>query len=213
MHKGRRPFIVLDGGDGSGKTTLLQSVSDYYGEEVVFTREPGGSVYAEEIRNIILNSPNAKQADAKTMFALFWAARADHLKNTIVPALNSGKIVICDRFDSSTYAYQVVAQGARNLADFFWQIRNFYLGDCLPSIYVYLDLDPKIGLLRKDSQKDGQKNHFDERKLDFHQKLRDGFHEFCSDKYKHSIKSVIINAENSKEKVFEDFKNAISFLL
>src|SRR5579864_4280814 len=105
MEKGK--FIVLEGGEGAGKSTQLRVIKEILGDDIVITREPGGSPYAEEIRNVILKSTNAGQADAKTHFALFWAARADHMKNTVLPALNAGKHVISDRFDSSTFAYQI----------------------------------------------------------------------------------------------------------
>lgn len=204
-HKGF--FVVLDGGEGSGKTLLLKKVAELHNENIVFTREPGGSMYAEEIRNLILNSSNAKQADANTFFSLFWAARADHLKNIIIPALNDGKIVICDRFDSSTYAYQIVAQGARELKELFWLTREHFLekGEYEPDIYVYLDVDPETGLARKNKQVDAEKNHFDERELDFHKKLRQGFKEFFENPLVHS-RTGIINAEKSEEDVWQEFK-------
>jgi len=201
-------FIALDGGEGSGKSELLEKIKKHYGDRVVVTREPGGSAYAEEIRQIIRDSPNAGQADAETMFGLFWAARADHVRNTIVPAIKRGKIVISDRFDSSTFAYQICAQGARHLEQLFWSTRSLFLGSNTPDIYVYLDIDPIIGLARKINQTDEKKNHFDERKLAFHEDVRNGFKEFFA--YNgHGIKSLIINAENSKEKVWEDFKKII----
>lgn len=211
MEQKKGLFIVLDGGEGSGKTTLLAKVKEHYGDRVVVTREPGGSPYAEEIRNLILHSSYAGQADAKTMFFLFWAARFDHLKNVIIPALESGKMVISDRFDSSTFAYQIMAQQAVELERLFWQLRLEYLGEYRPDMYVYLDLDPKIGLLRKTAQKDERKNHFDERKLDFHKALRKGFKEFLTDDT-HGIKGAIISAKRSKEEVWEEFNKIITSL-
>lgn len=201
-------FIVFDGGEGSGKTTLLKRAVEYFKDELVTTREPGGAFYAEEIRNLILHSPNAKEADARTMFALFWAARADHMKNTVIPALNSGKIVISDRFDSSTYAYQIVAQGARELQELFWIVRDQYLGEYKPDVYVYLDLDPEVGIERKNQQKDEKQNHFDKRNLQFHEALRRGYKEFFANK-NHKVKSVIIDAAKSKDEVWQDFIGVI----
>jgi len=211
MPTGRGPFVVLDGGEGSGKTSLLQKVKEHYGDGVVITREPGGSAYAEEIRELILNSPNAKQADGETMFSLFWAARADHLKNTIIPALNSGKMVISDRFDSTTYAYQIVAQKVRELEELFWTVRGLYLKGYKPNLYVYLDVSPAVGLARKNTQRDERKNHFDERRLEFHEDLRKGFKEFFARK-DYDIKSAIINAERSQEAVCAEFER-IAFSL
>jgi len=197
-------FIVVDSGEGSGKTTQLNNARDFFGDALVLTREPGGSPYAEMIRKVILDFA-AKQADAKTLFGLFWAARADHLKNTIRPALEAGKIVISDRFDSSTYAYQIIAQGARELEDFFWQIRDFYLGDFKPDLYVYFDLDPRIGLARKAQQGGEELNHFEARKVEFHDMLRDGFKKFLTK----VPNAVTIDASQSKEKVWEDFKKVL----
>jgi dTMP kinase len=203
MQKGK--FIVVDSGEGAGKTTQIKRAKDFFGDKVFLTREPGGSPYAEEIRNIILKSPNAGQANAKTLFALFWAARADHLKNTILPALEEGKTVICDRFDSSTFAYQIVAQGARELENFFWQMRDFYLGDIKPDLYIYFDIDPKIGLARKNGQSAEERNHFEDRQIEFHNALRKGFKEFI----KH-VPHKIIDAEKPIDEVWDDFKAILS---
>lgn len=209
-------LIVLDGGEGCGKSTLESSLKELYRDKIVVTREPGGSHYAEEIRKIILESPNAKQANADTMFHLFWAARADHLKNIIIPAVQAGKIVICGRFDSSTFAYQIVAQGAKYLEELFWRTREHILkgGKYEPDVYVYLDLDPEIGLARKKIG-DCEKNHFDERELKFHQDLRTGFKQFFAQKnypinrLGKTSTSIIIDANQSKEKVFEDFNKIL----
>ena len=198
-------FIVVDSGEGAGKTTQLNNVKELLGDSLVLTREPGGSDYAEEIRNLILKSPNAGQADAKTLFALFWAARADHLKNTIKPALDAGKTVISDRFDSSTFAYQIIAQGATELKDFFWQMRDFYLGDLKPDLYVYFDIDPVVGLARKNQQGGEELNHFEARKIDFHNAIRMGYKEFIT----LVPNAVTIDASQSKEKVWQDFKNIL----
>ncbi len=205
-------LAALDGGEGSGKSLLMKKILKYFGERVLITREPGGSPYAEEIRKIIRDSVNAKQADAETMFGLFWAARADHLRNTIIPAIKNGKIVISDRFDSSTFAYQICAQKARHLEQLFWNTRSLFLGDNTPDIYVYLDIDPKIGLARKKNQIDEKPNHFDEKELAFHEDVRKGFKEFFS-QHGHGIKSLIINAEQSEEDVWQDFKKIIEALI
>ncbi len=200
-HKGI--FIMLDSGEGAGKTTQLIKAKEFFGDSIVLTREPGGSPYAEEIRSVILNSPHAKQADPKTLFMLFWAARVDHLKNTIIPALDAGKIVISDRFDSSTFAYQIVAQGARHLEKLFWQMRELSLGDYVPDLYIYLDIDPKIGLGRKTAQKT-EINHFEERPFEFHEKLRVGFREFLG-----HVPHEVIDASASLDRVWENFKQII----
>lgn len=191
-----KKFIVIEGGEGAGKGTQIAKLKEKFGEQIVTTREPGGSPYAEEIRTIILKSPNAGQANAKTHFALFWAARADHLKNTVIPALEAGKTVISDRFDSSTFAYQIFGQEASELKDFFWTMRDFYLGDIKPDLYIYLDVKVEEGLRRKHSQGGDEINHFDERKIDFHNRMRTGFMEFLQ-----HVPHVIIDANPPTEEV------------
>lgn len=178
MKNKKGKFFVLEGGEGSGKSTQIRKIQEYFGARVLITREPGGSPYAEEIRALILNSENAKQAEAKTHFALFWAARADHLKNTIIPAITRGQNVLVDRFDSSTYAYQIFAQEASELKDFFWNMRRFYLGKYVPNRYFFLDVEPRVGLSRKQKQKSVVLNHFDERDVQFHTRMRRGLLDF-----------------------------------
>ena len=197
-------FIVLDSGEGSGKSTQLKLLKEKLGDKLVVTREPGGTPYAEEIRKLILHSPNAAQADAKTMFGLFWAARADHLKNLIAPALRQDKIVITDRFDSSTYAYQIVAQKAGELKEFFWQMRDFYLGSLKPDLYIYLDIKPEIGLARKSGQDASEQTHFEARELEFHENLRIGYKTFLE-----KVPHAIIDASQSIDIVQNDLLLAL----
>jgi len=198
-------FIVLEGGEGAGKSSQIAKLKEIFGGKIVVTREPGGSPYAEEIRNLILKSQNAGQADAKTHFALFWAARADHMRNKIIPALEAGKMVISDRFDSSTFAYQIYGQEAKELEKFFWQMREFYLGDIVPDLYIYMDVEVKEGLRRKQTQGKDEMNHFDERKVDFHNRMREGFMEFL----KH-VNSVVIDSNPEAEEVLKSLQSEIS---
>jgi dTMP kinase len=203
MKKGK--FIVVEGGEGAGKGTQIKKLKEDFSDLIVVTHEPGGSPYAEEIRNLILKSPNAGQADAKTLFALFWAARADHLKNTIVPALLAGKMVISDRFDSSTFAYQIFGQEAKELETFFWQMRDFYLVDTKPDFYIYFDVTVEEGLRRKYGQGEDEVNHFEERKVDFHRRMREGYTEFFK-----SQPHTIIDANLPSDEVYSLFKAEFS---
>ena len=175
------PFIVVEGLDGSGKGTVLERLKAEYPwpAEVVFTREPGGTPFAEVIRDVALNNPLAKEADGATLFHLVWAARHEHLRGLVKPTLVSGKIVVCDRFDSSTYAYNVVAQGAEYLEKLFWQTREICLRECRPSLYIILDVDAKVAQARIQNRPGG--NHFDDRKMDFHEKVRAGLLKFGTD--------------------------------
>ncbi len=192
----RGKFIIIEGGEGAGKSSQLKDLKELYGDKIITTREPGGTPYAEEIRHLILKSENAGQADAKTHFALFWAARADHMKNKIIPALESGINVISDRFDSSTFAYQIYGQEAKELEGFFWQMRDFYLGNDKPDLYIYLDVSAEEGLKRKSFQSEDENNHFDQRKVDFHNRMRSGFVEFLK-----QVPSVVVDANSSKAEV------------
>jgi dTMP kinase len=201
----RGVFIVIDGGDGSGTTSMSKRVVEQLtseGKAALWTREPGGSPYAEKIRELIL-SPDAKHADAETMFGLFWAARRDHLMRTILPAVNAGTIVISDRFDSSTWAYQIRAQKCSQLIDLFHAMRAHYLADCTPSKYIFLDVEPSVGLARTKKRGDTQ-NHFDERTLSFHKSVRQGFAEFML-----TVPSLTIDASEPEEEVFKKVYTAV----
>lgn len=192
-------FIVLDGGEGTGTTTMSKdAVAALEAEHIpaLWTREPGGSPYAEKIRELIL-SDDAKHADAETMFGLFWAARRDHLQQTVIPALTAGKVVISDRFDSSTWAYQICAQEQRQLSDLFWAMRKHYLGEYMPDLYIILDAAPSIALQRA-KRRAGKVTHFDEREVDFHNRVREGFKEFT-----HMAPHRVIDAGEEKEVVLE----------
>ena len=171
MTQGR--FISFEGIDGSGKSTqakLLAKTLVDLGYDVVLTREPGGSVGAEEIRALVLQGdPDRWSAESEIL--LFTAARRDHMEKTILPALNAGKIVICDRFADSTRMYQGLSRGdLRNLVD---ELHNLMIPQD-PDLTVLIDLDPKLGLSRAKAR-----NTVEERFEDFgvalQEKMRIGF--------------------------------------
>lgn len=190
------PFFVLEGGEGAGKTTQIKRLKEYFGDRIVITREPGGSPTAEAIRTYIFAHP---ELTALEQFEKFWEARESHLKETIRPALEAGKIVVSDRFDSSTFAYQIRAKETPELVDAFWQYRKSILGDTVPSLYIYLDIDSKVGLARKAKQKDGEVTHFDQWELPLHERMREGFSEFFT-----HVPHQIIDAARSEDEVFVD---------
>lgn len=192
-------FIVIDGGEGAGKTTVAKELVNRFGWGAIYTREPGGSPYAEKIRELVL-SDEAKHSDAETQFALFWAGRRDHLKHTVVPALNDGKVVITDRFDSSSYAYQIVAQEQSQLLDLFWETRKVFLRDHAPDAYILLNVSPETGLTRVESRKEAL-NHFDKRKIDFHKKVNSGLLDFVENKVENGY---VVSAEDPLETVLEN---------
>jgi dTMP kinase len=192
-------FVVFDGGEGSGKTTVSKQAVEWLtkrGVRAQWTREPGGSQYAEKIRELIL-SPEAKEADAETMFALFWAARRDHLARIVLPALRTGTNVICDRFDSSTWAYQIAGQEQPQLRELFWQMRAHYLGDLIPH-YVLFVVSPEIGLERARSRGAAELNHFDDRLLAFHKRVERGFSEFAEMVPKENFRAINANVSQAE---------------
>lgn len=205
MKRGR--FIVIDGGEGAGKTAVLKwFAKTALGKKFLITHEPGGTRFADKIRELAL-SKEAALAGAETQFGLMWAARADHLQHKILPALGKGVNVICDRFDSATYAYQIRAQGALYLENLFWQTREAFLGDAKPDLYIFFDVEPIEGL-RRVMNRQGRKTHFDERKLDFHRKVRVGFLEFFK-----KVSYKIVDANQDLEKVKKDFLECVKMAL
>ncbi len=166
-------FISFEGIDGCGKSTqakILTTKLTDCGNKVLLTREPGGSEGAEEIRNLLLKG-NPDRWSAETELLLFTAARRDHLERTILPALESGTTVICDRFSDSTRVYQGVTRGdLRNLVD--------QLDDAMiprqPDITILIDLDPNIGLTRA-LERSNTEARFEDFGLEMQIKLREGF--------------------------------------
>lgn len=166
-------FISFEGIDGCGKSTQAKILSDElttYGKKVLLTREPGGSKGAEEIRNLLLTGETDRWS-AETEILLFTAARRDHLERTILPALEIGSTVICDRFSDSTRVYQGVTRG--DLRDVVDQLDNTMIPR-QPDITVLVDLDPKIGLARA-LRRSGNEARFEDFGLEMQIKLREGF--------------------------------------
>jgi dTMP kinase len=170
-------FITFEGGEGSGKSTqarLLAERLKHAGIDTVLTREPGGSPFAEQVREFILGVK--QQAAAPLAEALlFYAARADHLDTTIRPALNAGKWLIADRFSDSTRAYQGAAGGVSPTA--IDAIDRVVVADTVPDLTLILDLDPEDGLRRAAERRPpgARTDPFEARDLDFHRRLRAGF--------------------------------------
>ena len=205
-------LIVIDGGDGCGKTSLLKAVrGNFPSENFVFTREPGGtgSVTAEKIRELILD-PTSKSADPDTLFHLFWASRIEHIKSVIWPALKVGKNVFTDRFDSSTYAYQIVGEQHFHLKSRSEELRREYIEPLHPG-YLFLDVDPKEGRRRALLNRGVEQNHFDQREIEFYTRVGCGYYEFFTTFC--SKGSAWLNANEPLEKVIHNgFENIHSIL-
>ena len=204
-------FIAVEGGEGSGKSSLMAALAKEMPGVALITREPGGSPYAEIIRNAALKNPLAKTAPAETTLCLMFAARFDNVVNVIEPSLKSGMSVVADRFDGSSFAYQVAAQTNGDLEEIFWLLRDKLVH--VPDLYVFVDVDPLVGLRRARSRNESNRNttkydHFDNRKIIFHEKVRKGYLKFLK-----KVPHVTIDANRPFEEVKSDFLEEMRKLL
>lgn len=157
------------------KTTVMGQLAkrlEDLGYQVMITREPGGIKISEAIRNIILDTNNTDM-DPKTEALLYAAARRQHLVEKIVPALNEGKIVLCDRFIDSSLAYQGYARQLGTEEVF--QINEFAIDGYMPHLTLYFDIEPEIGLERINAHKNREVNRLDLENINFHHKVREGY--------------------------------------
>ncbi len=198
-------FITFEGPDGCGKTTIInliyQDLQKKFGQEnIVLTREPGGknNIIAEDIRNILLNKINYKISD-RTEALLFAASRAQHVKDFIIPNLESGKIILCDRYIDSSLVYQGYARniGMENI----WEINKFAILNTMPNFTILLMIEPEKGLARIQANKNRDVNRLDRETLDMHKKVYEGY-KIIAQKYSDRI--IAINAENNIDKVHQD---------
>jgi dTMP kinase len=172
----RGHFITFEGGEGSGKSThaatLAQRLKDE-GIDVVLTREPGGSAGAEIIRHILL-SGIAKPLGAETETILFAAARDDHVRNTIAPALNAGRWVICDRFIDSTRVYQGILSKVDG--KLIRGLERVTVGAAMPEVTFILDVPATIGLARAKTRRgSGAVDRFEAESVESHERLRQAY--------------------------------------
>ncbi|MCV2882520.1 dTMP kinase [Actibacterium sp. XHP0104] len=170
---GKGLFITLEGIDGSGKSTQARLLADHLraqGYQVVQTREPGGAPGAEDIRALVLQG-DPDRWSPETELLLFTAARRDHLEKTILPALNAGKIVVCDRFADSTRVYQGVTRG--DLRDKVDELHRLMIGR-EPDLTLIIDMDPETGLARAKGR-GGDEERFEDFGLDMQRQMRAAF--------------------------------------
>lgn len=168
-------FITFEGPEGSGKTSVANAIVlrlRELGYDVLFTREPGGTPIAEQIREVILDPKNVL-LDPRAEALLYAASRRQHLVEKVWPALKKGQIVICDRFLDSSLAYQ---GGARGLGvEEILNINLFATEATLPDLTLLFDITPELGLKRIAANKNREVNRLDLEALTFHQKVRETF--------------------------------------
>jgi dTMP kinase len=192
-------FISFEGIDGCGKSTQAKILSvelGSRGSKVLLTREPGGSKGAEEIRNLLLTG-NTDRWSPETEILLFTAARRDHLERTILPALENGSTVICDRFSDSTRVYQGVTRG--DLRDVVDQLDKTMIPR-QPDITILVDLDPKIGLARALKRSDNEAR-FEDFGLEMQIKLREGFLTLANE---FSERFIVVDGKRNEYEVAHD---------
>lgn len=203
-------FISFEGIDGSGKSTIAKLVDEQLkkeGYQTVLTREPGGVKIAEDIRAIILDKNNTN-LDDHTEALLFAAARRQHLKERILPALKENKIVLCDRFVDSSLAYQ---GGGKHLGvNEVYNINIFATDNLLPDLTLLFDMDPQEALKRIDNNKEREVNRLDLEKLSFYETTRNTFLDLAK-KYPTRIK--IVNASKSIHEVLDEAMKIIKVKL
>lgn len=170
-------FITVEGIEGVGKSTNLAFIRDWLtrrGLSVLETREPGGTPFAEEIRELLLK-PRGEGVDPQTELLLIFAARAQHLRGLVEPALARGQWVLCDRFTDSTYAYQGAGRGFDRAQ--IEQLEQLVQGDLRPDLTLILDIDPALGLQR--AGKRSQPDRFEGETLAFFERVRQAYRDLA----------------------------------
>lgn len=198
-------FITFEGGEGAGKSTQISLLAKYLREnhqkEVVCTREPGGTIGAEEIRNLLVKGRQDRW-DKLTELLLFSAARRDHLVKKILPTVQTGNIILSDRFADSTIAYQCFGYGfdeaVYRQAELLYQL---IANDFYPDLTIILDIDVQKGLERSKKRAGNDEQRFEDMDLSFHQNIKDGFL-FLSRKYPHRY--VVIDANRTIEEIHQN---------
>lgn len=208
----KRPiFITLEGGEGVGKSTLMRKLSQSFAaleRKVMLTREPGGTVLADRIRQVFTDPPKDERLTVESELMLVSAARAQHVSQKISPFLNDGGIVICDRFYDSTRVYQGFLGGMSE--DFLECVIEKTVFGCCPDITFLLDCDPQMSIPRlKKRALENQENlsRYDSAELETHIKLRQGFLHYAK-KFKHRFE--VLDASKPAEQVYAEAKIALN---
>ena len=199
-------FITLEGIEGSGKSTQIRHLAEILtqsGYRVFQTREPGGTVTAETIRNILLTASPHEPVTPQTEALLIFAARCQHVTHLIRPALRRGTLVLCDRFSDSTFAYQGFARGL----DLEWlrAANEVATGGLTPDLTLVLDLPVSVGLARRRADR-GEQNRLDRETERFHRKVRRGFLTVAAEE---PGRITIVNANRPAQEVQDELSKIV----
>ena len=197
-------FITLEGPEGSGKTSQVPALADHIrslGYNVLLTREPGGTLIGDQIRNVLISLENkALTPQAETL--LFLAARAQLVREVIQPALAAGVVVVSDRYADATLAYQGYGHGVD--LDVLGKLLEFATGGLKPDLKILLDIDVENGLRRKTNC--GEWNRLDAYSVAFHERVRKGYHSLAAAE---PDRWVIIDASRDRDTVQIDLRKAV----
>lgn len=194
-------FVTFEGGEGAGKSTLCRRLEEALvkmNREVVLTREPGGTSFGEELRSMLLHHKG--QVSSQAELFLFLSARIQHLEELIKPAIKRGAVVLCDRFNDSSVAYQGEARGLG--MDYVASCCSLATGGLQPDLTLYIDLDPKIGLYRTERRRSKTKEAIDRLEneaLQFHVKVRHGYQKLAK---QHPERIKTLDGTMTPDKVF-----------
>ena len=173
-------FITFEGSEGCGKTTQIEALAkalEAQGKTVLITREPGGTLIGEKIRNLLQDQSHKNDISDMTELLLFSASRAELITSRIQPALARGEIVICDRFHDSTFVYQGLGRAIdMNIVE---QLNQITVGTLKPDLTILLDLDAKIGIERAKSRQSGELDRIENESLAFFEAVRNGYLELA----------------------------------
>ncbi len=199
----RGKFITFEGCDGCGKSTQLKKLSDYLTEKGVphiFTREPGGGKISEQIREILLNGKNSEMTD-ECEALLYAAARAQHLVDRVEPALQEGKLVICDRYIHSSYAYQGYARGLG--VDFVKKINAYAEEKYLPDLTIFINLSPADAFARKKGA--DENDRLEQAGTAFHERVYEGYVSLA----KTEKNIVTVDGKGTPDEIFDEVLAAL----
>lgn len=198
-------FISVEGGDGSGKSTQMQRIEAYLtemGQEVLLTREPGGTPMAEKIREMILDPAN-RDLTGRAEMLLYAAARAQHVEEKILPALRAGKTVLSDRFTDSSIAYQGFGRG---LGDMVAEGNRIATDGLEPDLTIFLNITPAAGMARKNRQDGHVLDRLEQEQAAFHEAVYAGYLALAKE---NSGRIANIDADRPAEAVFADIRKAL----